>query len=104
MSIKRWILLSKGLKIAGLVAFLGCFIVSLTLAQYANFTRPHSPDTGKLWTERIPWSYGAYGTPEESSRLRWLFTCGFYCFGLIAVGEAINLYKLDNHAPDRRRR
>ncbi|HYR84453.1 MAG TPA: hypothetical protein VE422_10285 [Terriglobia bacterium] len=99
MSIKRWIILSKALKVAGLVAFLACFTASLLIAQYANFTRPHNPNSEKGWTERIPWSYGAYGTPRESTRLRWFFTCGFYCIVLIVFGEAINIYKLGNNPP-----
>ena len=94
MSKARWYLLSKILINGGATAFFCCFIGINAFSQYANFTRPHIPDSSRGLISTIPWSSGAYGTAQERQRLLWWFNCGFYSFGLIAAGEAIKIYKL----------
>ena len=97
MSNKGWILFSKILRYAGFTACALCFLGTNALAQYANFTRPHSPDTTKGWTVVIPWSYGAYGTRHEQERVMLFFNSFFFGFGVIALGEAIRIYKLGEY-------
>src|SRR5262245_60748924 len=110
MSKQRWIILSKILRIGGVVAILICSIVFYVLIGRASMARPHYPDPARGWIAAIPWTHGpcktpekadcsAYGTPEERDRVLFWFTFDFYSFGLIAVGEAINIYKLGNYPP-----
>src|SRR5438094_10272139 len=47
MSKARWKLLSKILRIAGIVAFSTCVIMTEVLAQRASTSRPHNPDPEK---------------------------------------------------------
>jgi hypothetical protein len=74
-----------------------CFLGTNSFAQYANFTRPHSPDATKGWTVVIPWSHGAYGTRDEQERVMLFFNSFFFGFGVIALGEAIKIYKLGEY-------
>jgi hypothetical protein len=101
MSRVHWILLSKTLVNAGFIAFASCFIALSALSQYVAFTRPHTADPNRNWIVTIPWSHGAYGTSQERQRVLLCFNCGFYSFGLIAAGEAINIYKLDVYRKQR---
>jgi hypothetical protein len=101
MSKKGWILLAKILVNAGSMAFLGCFVGLSGLTQYANFARPHAADPTRGWISTIPWSSGAYGTPQERDRVYWFFNGGFYSFILIAAGEAVRIYKFNDYPNQR---
>jgi len=72
------------------ISFFGTF----GLSGYANFTRPHRADPTKDWIAVIPWSYGAYGTRQEQERVMRFFNSFGYGFCVIALGEAIRIYKL----------
>jgi hypothetical protein len=94
MSRQGWTKLSNALRYVWATVFFGGAVAFFAFGQYANFERPHAPDSDKGWTVMIPWSYGAYGTTAERDLvLRW-FNCQIYSFGIIAAGEAIRIYKL----------
>jgi hypothetical protein len=93
----KWRVLSKVLRVLG---FGGCavdFVLSMSLIAYYSVTRPHIPQTAGDWNVRLYWSFSppSYGTANENAFLlstHWLF---FLFFVLIAVGEAIRIYKLE---------
>jgi len=95
----RWRVLSRALKIIGVV---GCFVtfgLPIGLARYYSTRRPHEPHPELGWTVGLTWTHPpSYGTPEEENRLHGAFDWYFPFFGVILLGEAVKIYKLNDHS------
>jgi len=99
---KHWGFLHKAFRYIG---FAGCAIVSIWLTiliHYYSVNRPHVPQPGHEWTVRLEWSISppSYGTADENARLISLFYWALGSFILIAIGEAIRIYKLKGYKDD----
>jgi len=102
----KWRVLSRILKVMGAAGFLATFALLLFLTGYYSAKRPHSPQPELGWTVPLTWTHPtSYGTAREEGRLDWLHWWGLPCFGLIALGEAIKIYILNDYSgiPDRKR-
>jgi hypothetical protein len=96
---KRWRVLARVLKIVGAVGFVAVFVYSMALISYYSAKRPHVPQPERGWTVGLTWTHPAsYGTRQEESRLQWLAWWSVPLFGLMALGEAIKIYKLDDYS------
>ena len=68
----------------------GCIVVflwSFGLTGYYCSARPRQPEPERGWTERLPWTYGRYGTYAEREQLLSLHDW-FFPFGLVAWTRA----------------
>ena len=61
--------------------------------------RPPAPEPERGWTVGISWTHPTrYGTAQEEDRVLRLFFWFFPSFGLIALGEGIKMYVLDDYS------
>jgi hypothetical protein len=96
MTQEKWKVLYKTLRVIG---FAGCalvFSILTALVSYYSVTRPHLPQPAKDWTVRLYWSVSppSYGTFGENEFLFSLHRWFFVFFTVIALGEAVRIYKL----------
>ncbi len=98
-TVKRWQILARILKILGAVGCILCITSLLVLASLYSSKRPHAPQPDRGWTVGLSWTHPpSYGTPQEENRLlllHWLFLPSF---GLVALGEAIKIYRLKDYS------
>ena len=95
----RWGLLSKVLKTIGGVSCVLIFTCLLGVIVVYSSSRPHTPQPERGWTVGLTWTHPtSYGTAQEERLLLWLHWWFFPAFGLIALGEAIKIYKLDDYS------
>ena len=98
-SANRWRLFARVLKVMGGAGFVLSFTYSLILTSYYSAKRPHVPQPERDWTISIEWTHPpSYGTAEEANRVKLLFQLCLPFFGLIALGEAIKIYKLADYS------
>jgi hypothetical protein len=93
----QWRVLARVLRLFG---FGGCavnFVLSMSLIAYYSVTRPHVPQPAHDWNGRLYWSFSppSYGTAHENAFLLSLHWWFFLFFLVIAVAEAIRIYKLE---------
>lgn len=101
---ETWRLIAKSLVIAGFVCCLAFFLAEAALIAYYSANRPDVPRQERGWTVDLSWTHPMrYGTGQDEGSLQLLFDLGFYSFGLIAVGEAVKIYKLDDYSGIRTR-
>lgn len=95
----RWRLLARLLKVIGATGYVLSFTYSLILTSYYSAKRPHVPQPERDWTISVEWTHPpSYGTAKEANRFKLLFQLCLPFFGLIALGEAIKVYKLDDYS------
>lgn len=83
----------------GAAGFLVLFAYSMFLIIYYQAKRPHAPQPERGWTVGLTWTHPvSYGTPQEENRLLWLHWWSIVPFSLIALGEAIKIYKLNDYS------
>lgn len=93
---KKWRVLSRVLKVIGVVGCVVTFGYLMFQITYYSATRPRAPQAERGWTVGLTWTHPpSYGTAQEENHLFWLHWWFFPSFGLIALGEAIKIYKLD---------
>ena len=98
-SANRWRLVARALKAIGTIGFILSFACWLLLTSYYSAKRPHAPQTERGWTIVIEWTHPpSYGTAREASRVQRLFLLFIPFFGLMALGEAIKTYKLNDYS------
>jgi hypothetical protein len=98
-SAKGWRILARILRIVGAVGYVVIFLYSIALISYYSAKRPHVPQPQRGWTVGLTWTHPAsYGTAQEESRLQWLRWWSVPLFGLIALGETIKIYMLDDYS------
>lgn len=92
----QWRILAKTLQIVGGICCCAVFLTFNILIAYYTAKRSHVPNPELGWTVRLNWSLSppSYGTPHEETLLLSLFWWFFPPFLLIAVGKAIEYYKL----------
>jgi hypothetical protein len=96
---KKWRVLSLVLKVIGVVGCVVTFGFLMVLISYYSAKRPHAPQPERGWTVGLTWTHPpSYGTVQEENRLFWLHWWFVPSFGLIALGEAIKIYKLDHYS------
>src|SRR5712692_5610569 len=96
---KKWQVLSRVVRTVGALSFVLSFVYSMVLISYYSAKRPHGPQPERGWTVGLSWTHPlSYGTAQEENRLQWLFWWSLGSFCLIAVGEAIRIYKLDDYS------
>ena len=95
LSDHQWRRLVKALRVAGGVCCVVLFIAHFALLAYFSANRPQQPHSESRFTVALDWTHPTrYGTVQDESLSQWLFELFFPCFGLIAVGEMIRIYKL----------
>jgi hypothetical protein len=93
----RWRLLSRALKIIGVVGFISTFALWMGFLWYYSATRPQVPEPALGRSIGLTWTHPPrYGTSEEEDHLHCLFDCLLPFFGVILLSEAIKIYKLDD--------
>ncbi|HXN98249.1 MAG TPA: hypothetical protein VN881_04200 [Candidatus Acidoferrales bacterium] len=96
---QKWRTLSRVLRVIGAVGFTATFAFLMFLTAYYSAKRPHTPQPERGWTVVLTWTHPpSYGTAQEENRQQWLLWWAFPLFGLLALGEAIKIYKLDDHS------
>lgn len=92
---RQWGILRNLLRYFGFVGLLADWIFYLGLIAYYSATRPHEP-IGE-WNTRLHWSIGppSYGTLGEDAFLQSVFRTMFVFFMIVALSEAIRIYKLE---------
>jgi 4-hydroxybenzoate polyprenyltransferase len=96
---KRWRFLSRVLKLIGALSFILSFMYSMVLISYYSTKRPHVPQPERGWTVGLIWTHPpSYGTAQEENRLQWLHWWLLPSFCLIALGEAVKIYKLGDYS------
>lgn len=94
---QKWRTLSRVLKFIGAVGFAATFTCFIFFTNYYSAKRPHTPQPERGWTVGLTWTHPpSYGTAQEENRQQWLLWWAFPLFGLLALGEAIKIYKLDD--------
>ena len=88
-----WRLLSKTLKIVGMVASIGLFCTEMYLIEHWRLSRPYKPDPALGWIVRLPWCLGAYGSAKESQFLDTAFEAGLWSILMIFASAIIDYYK-----------
>ena len=76
----------------GATAFVCLFCGYLILFCYYIWDRPVGAQQGLGWTIHLGW--GRYGSVREAANLSLLLWWAFIAFGIIAIGNAIRVYKL----------
>ena len=75
------------------------FSLWIMLISYYTAERPHAPQPEHGWTVGLEWTHPvSYGSEQDEKRLQWFFGLFFPSFGLIALGEMIKIYKLDDYS------
>ena len=90
-----WKLLSKALRLIGVVSYMGLFCTQLSLIFHWREVRPYSPRPDLGWVVKLPWCVGAYGTAHEAHLLNALFRWLIVPFLMVAASYAIDYYKFD---------
>jgi|SRR5579863_3216806 hypothetical protein len=99
VSRNQWRILARLLQVIGATGCIFSVICGQVLTSYYSTKRPHTPEAERGWTISIEWTHPpSYGTPQEANHVLWLFRLFFPCFGMIALGEAIKIYKLDDYS------
>jgi hypothetical protein len=95
----RWSVLSRLFKAIGAIGCVGVFLWLAFLIGYYTARRPHVPQPEQGWTVGLTWTHPtSYGSAQEESRMIWWHGAFLAFFGLAAVGEMINIYKLDDYS------
>jgi hypothetical protein len=95
----NWRFVAKFLRIIGVVCCVVFFISDFALLAYYSANRPHVPEPEHGWTVGLRWTHPvSYGTEQDERRSQWLFELVFPSGGLIALGEMIRIYKLDDYS------
>jgi hypothetical protein len=96
---QRWRVLSRALRVIGAVGFAVVFLWSALLISYYSAKRPHAPLPERGWTVGLEWTHPtSFGTAQEENRLLWCSWLALPFFGLVALGEIIKIYKLDDYS------
>jgi hypothetical protein len=90
---KRWLWLSKVLRIFGFAGFGAVFISNLILIGYYSAHRPRFPQPENGWTIRLQWSLTppTYGTAQDQRNELLLFNLGFPFFFIGFLAEGIRM-------------
>jgi hypothetical protein len=96
MTEKMWRIIYKMLRFAGFAGCATTFLLLTALTGYYSANRPHVPQPEREWTVQLYWSVAppSYGTVAENELLLTVFWSGIVFFLVIAIGEAIRIYKL----------
>jgi hypothetical protein len=96
---KRWRAFASILRAIGSLGYVGIFASSMFLIAYYSDKRTHAPQPEPGWTVPLSWTHPtSYGTAREEDRLQRLALWFIPSFGLIALGEAIKAYKLNDYS------
>jgi hypothetical protein len=96
---QRWRVLARTTKIIGAMGFVVISLWLMLLISYYTAKRPHAPQPERGWTVGLEWTHPvSYGTKQEESRILWLHWSVLPFFGLVALGEIIKIYKLDDYS------
>jgi hypothetical protein len=99
LSSDNWRFVAKSLRIIGVVCCIVVFVSHFALLAYYSANRPHVPEPEHRWTVGLRWTHPvSYGTEQDERRSQWLFELFFPSGGLIALGEMIKIYKLDDYS------
>ena len=75
------------------------FISHFALLAYYSANRPNVPEPQYGWTVGLTWTHPvSYGTGKDERRSQRLLDLSLPSFGLIALGELIKIYKLDDYS------
>jgi len=99
MSKDHWRRIRTVLRYAGVAALVTDMALLWGTVAYYRSARPPSPHPEHGWVVRLNWSH-TFGTASENNLLLWLFWWQFPFFGLIALGEAIRIYKIQRRPWD----
>ena len=96
MTEQRWRIIYKIVRLAGAAGCVSTFLLLVVLTGYYSANRPHVPQPEHGWTVRLNWSVAppSYGTVAENELLLKVFWSFLPFFLVIAIGEAIRIYKL----------
>ena len=96
--------MAKWLRVTGIVCCIGVTVAHFVLLDHYERQRPVIPRPEQGMTVALSWTHPVrYGTQQDASRSQWLFELFLPSFGLIAVGEFIRIYKLDDYSGIRSR-
>jgi len=99
LSNDNWRSITKSLRIVGVVCCLVFFVSHYALLAYYSANRPRVPQPEKGRTVGLTWTHPVrYGTERDERWSLWLFDLFLPSFGLIALGEMIKVYKLDDYS------
>ena len=99
LSNDNWRSIAKSLRIIGVVCSLVFFVSHVALLAYYSANRPRFPQPEQGRTVGLTWTHPvSYGTEQDERRSLWLSDLFLPSFGLIAFGEMIRIYKLDDYS------
>jgi len=99
-----WRSIAKWLRITGITCCIALTVSHFALLAYYAAHRPVVPRPEYGMTIGLRWTHPTrYGTAQDARRSQWLFELFFPSFGLIALGEMIRIYKLDDYSGIRTR-
>ncbi len=99
LSNDNWRSMAKSLRIIGVFCCLAFFVSHFALLAYYSANRPNVPQPEQGRTVGLSWTHPVrYGTEHDERRSKWLFDLFLPSFGLIAFGEMIRIYKLDDYS------
>jgi hypothetical protein len=100
----NWRFVARLLRVIGVVCCIVFAISHFALLAYYSANRPRIPEPEHSLTVGLTWTHPvAYGTDHEEKLSQWLFELFFPSFGLIALGEMIKIYRLDDYSGVRSR-
>jgi hypothetical protein len=99
LSNDNWRFVAKLLRIIGVICCIVFTISHFAVLAFYSANRPHLPEPEHGWTVGLSWTHPvSYGTQQDERRSQWLFELVFPSGGLIALGEMIRIYKLDDYS------
>jgi hypothetical protein len=99
LSNDKWRVVAKFLQVIGVVCCIAFFVSHFALLAYYSGHRPRVPEPEHGWTVGLTWTHPvSYGSERDERRSQWLFGLFLPSFGLIALGEMIKIYKLDDYS------
>ena len=99
VSNEAWRSMAKWLRITGFVCCLALSVAHIALLAYYAAHRPVAPQPEHAMNVGLMWTHPTrYGTELDARRSQWLFELFFPGFALIAFGEMIKVYKLNDYS------
>jgi hypothetical protein len=94
-----WRRVAKSLQVIGLLSCAVFLVAQVVLLAYYFANRPVVPQPERGLTIGLRWTHPVrYGSGEDERRSLWLFSMFFPGVALVAVGEAIKMYKLNDYS------